>query len=203
MIKLEDRPWWPDLVALKDVLSLREMSARFGAAPAAVSNALKRNGFDRVSSPPGPRERRDPRVKEAAQRALAEAGEMQADTDADGRPQSRGRLAPYRHLIGTKIDREVAELAGVSVSAVTNYRRRHDIPAATRLEAAGPSEPSPDMAPTHTHGILVQGKGFRVTIGGNDFVVVADDIVQAARIACDSQRGRVVRVELLGGAIAA
>lgn len=71
MKKLEDRPWWPELVALKDVLSLRELGERFGAAPAAISNALKRNGMDRNGAPPGPRANRDPSVRKAAEEAVA------------------------------------------------------------------------------------------------------------------------------------
>lgn len=71
MKKLEDRPWWPELVALKDVLSLRELGERFGAAPAAISNALKRNRLDRNGAPPGPRANRDPAVKRAAEEAVA------------------------------------------------------------------------------------------------------------------------------------
>ena len=71
MKKLEDRPWWPELVELKDVLSLRELSSRFGAAPAAISNALKRSGLERNPAPPGPRAKRDPELQKAASEALA------------------------------------------------------------------------------------------------------------------------------------
>ena len=70
MKKLEDRPWWPELVELKDVMSLRELSARFGAAPAAISNALKRNNMDRNPAPPGPRDKRDPSLIAKAQKKI-------------------------------------------------------------------------------------------------------------------------------------
>ena len=69
-MKLEDRSWWPELVTLKDVLSLRELSARYGAAPAAIANALRRNGMDRQPAPSGPRANRDQRWQRAAQVAV-------------------------------------------------------------------------------------------------------------------------------------
>lgn len=69
--RLEERPWWPDLVALKDVLSLRELGARFGAAPAAIANALRRNNMDRAAAPPGPRSTRDPEWRRHSEEAVA------------------------------------------------------------------------------------------------------------------------------------
>lgn len=203
MVKLEERPWWPDLVALKDVLSLRELSSRFGAAPAAISNALKRNNLDRVSAPPGPRDRRDPALVAAAARALREAGDVVPEEQVEGAAPLRGRLSSYRHVIGRRIDREVAEMAGVSVSAVTNYRRRHGIAAATR-GGVDDDDDLPDTVPVRSRfGLRLCGRAFRVNIDGSDFVVVAEDIAQAARIACESRRGRVLKVELLGSALAA
>lgn len=58
MRKLEEYPWWSELVALKDVLSLRELAERFDVTPGAISMALKRNDIGRESAPPGPRDRR-------------------------------------------------------------------------------------------------------------------------------------------------
>lgn len=70
MIKLEERPWWPELVEKKDVLSLRELGSRYGVAPAAISNALKRSGLSREAAPPGPRDSRPAERKAAAAKAL-------------------------------------------------------------------------------------------------------------------------------------
>lgn len=72
MKRLEDRPWWPELVSLKDTLSLRELAERFGAAPAAIANALRRNNLDRAPAPPGPRAYRDPAWRAAADAATAQ-----------------------------------------------------------------------------------------------------------------------------------
>ena len=72
MKRLEDRPWWPELVSLKDTLSLRELAERFGAAPAAIANALRRNNLERAPAPPGPRAYRDPAWRAAADAVIAE-----------------------------------------------------------------------------------------------------------------------------------
>jgi len=204
MKKLEHRSWWPELVELKDVLSLRELSERFGAAPAAISNALKRNNLERRPAPPGPRNKRSQASKLEAAAQLERMGLEPLPRDAasqlDDAPQANGggsgggsRLAPHRDLIGKVIDREVAERAGVSVSAVTNYRRRHGIPAATRRVGV-PRVVASGSSSSHC--------GYRVTIGEENFVIVAGNIVEAARIANGSGRGPVQKVELLGHALA-
>lgn len=333
MKKLEDRPWWPELVELKDVLSLRELSTRFGAAPAAISNALKRSGMDRNAAPPGPRAKRDPELQRAAAEAL-EAVETsarkggksarsakpaaapapavvapapKAAKDKGGKGKGKGgkakaakvevvapapakaakvekapvapakapakapaapapvvedkgdaaggsRITPFLHLLGKEIDRKIADMAGVSVSAVTNYRKRHGIGSATGtgpkpapvvkaaakapkaakapvapvapapvveveapvLEAPAPvvvkEAPAPVVevaapvlevpaAPAAPAAPAVAGFGYRVTIGGEGFVVVASDIAEAARRAMEAGRGAVTGVELLGTAI--
>ena len=76
-MKLEDRPWWPELLTLKDVLSLRELALRYEAAPAAIANALKRNGVQRQPAPSGPRANRDPGWQRAAEIAVTVADEWQ------------------------------------------------------------------------------------------------------------------------------
>lgn len=76
MKRLEDREWWPELVALKDVFSLRELAERFGAAPAAIANALRRNKLDRAPAPSGPRVHRSP----AWQKAAADASTRQPES---------------------------------------------------------------------------------------------------------------------------
>lgn len=317
MKKLEDRPWWPELVELKDVLSLRELSTRFGAAPAAISNALKRSGMDRNAAPPGPRAKRDPDLQRAAAEALeavetgtrkggktksskpapaaaVEAPAPKAAKDKGGKdkggkdkakaakvevvaapapapvekakpakaaakvaeapapkakavpapaePADAGggsRITPYLHLLGKEIDRKIADMAGVSVSAVTNYRKRHGIPSATGsgpkpvkaakaakvtkapapvvevpvalvVEAPAPVVETPAPVVETAAPVLAVpvaaatvGFGYRVTIGGEGFVVVAADIAEAARRAMESGRGQVTGVELLGTAIGA
>ena len=156
--RLEDRPWWPELVQLKDVLSLRELATRFGAAPAAISNALRRNGLDRKAAPPGPRANRDPDVARAASEALArvESGEPEA------------------------VEPEVVVAAPVVVT---------------------PVEPEPTPAPVIAAPAI--SRGYQARIGGQEYVIVAASIADAAIIATRSGRGDVTSVDLLGAALGA
>ncbi len=55
---------------MKDVFSLRELAERFGAAPAAIANALRRNKLDRAPAPSGPRVHRSPTWRQAADQAM-------------------------------------------------------------------------------------------------------------------------------------
>ena len=54
MKRIDKQAWWPELIEMKDSLSLRELSERFGASPAAIANALKRNGIKRKAAQAGP-----------------------------------------------------------------------------------------------------------------------------------------------------
>jgi len=177
MKKLEEQPWWSELVAAKDSLSLRQLGERFGASPAAISNALKRNGISRISSPAGPRNRR--------------AGP--APVRRRGRQST---LDQYADEMGTVVDREIAAKAGVTVSAVTNYRRRNNIQAAARR-----GRPRLRQEPVASGSILAREaskSGFKVLVDGEAFVVVADNIAEAATAAAASGRGEVTRIEWIG-----
>ena len=178
MKKVEDHPWWPELLKLKDSLSLRELSERFGASPAGIANALKRNGISRKAAPAGPRK--------------PEKGGT--------RSKRRGRtskLSQFQDQMGKVVDREIAERAGVTVSAVTNYRRRHNIKA-----SGGQGRPRKRPEGTVAPKLRRAGaRGYRVVIGGESFVVIANDIAEAAAAARRSGRGEVTQIELLGRAL--
>ena len=118
MKRLEEQVWWVELLENKDELSLRELSERFGASPAAIANALKRNGIKRRSAPAGPRAKR---------RSAGSAG----SAGSAKRPGRKSVLDKFQQQMGSVVDREIAEQAGVTVSAVTNYRKRHNIKAST------------------------------------------------------------------------
>ena len=115
MKRIDRQAWWPELIEMKDSLSLRELSERFGASPAAIANALKRNGIKRKAAQAGPRK----------------AKKTEAKPKPKKRPGRPSVLDDFQHKMGTLVDREIAEMAGVTVSAVTNYRRRHNIKAST------------------------------------------------------------------------
>lgn len=125
MRKLESHDWWPEMVALKDDLSLRELGEKFGVTPGAIMNAFRRNDIERKPAPPGPRKHRKNRKKSAkADNNLPpEPGE-----GADGRKGSKDvQIEEVAHLLGTVPDREVAEAAGVSLRTVAAYRARKGI----------------------------------------------------------------------------
>jgi transposase len=170
MKKLEQHDWWPELLEMKDQFSLRELSEKFGASPAAIANALKRNGISRTSAPAGPRRARK----------------------STATPKRRGRkskLSQFRDQMGKVVDREIAERAGVTVSAVTNYRRRHNIKASGG-QGRPRKRPEGAIAPKlHRVG----ARGYRV--------VIANDIAEAAAAARRSGRGEVTQIELLGRAL--
>lgn len=125
MQRLESNNWWSDLLGLKDELSLRELSDRFGVTPGAISAALKRTGTRRRPAPPGPR------VARAADDDLppeAGAGTTAASDGGGTRPGSKDHLVEtHRALLGNVPDAEVAKMAGVSVRTIASFRARHSI----------------------------------------------------------------------------
>lgn len=178
MKKIENQRWWPELLAVKDELSLREMSERFGASAAAIANALKRNGIKRKPAPAGPRR---PRATRAS----------------GGRRGRQSKLDKFQDQMGKVVDREIAEKAGVTVSAVTNYRKRNNIKASGKR---GRPRLRPEGGPVATRRPS-GSRGYKVVIGGEAFVVIASDIAEAAAAAAKSGRGEVTHIELLGRAL--
>ena len=89
MMKLEKKTWWPQLVADKDKLSLRELASRYGATAGAIKSALERNGIERVHAPPGPRNRRPTALAAAAAAPApaAKAAPAPAAKRKPGRPK--------------------------------------------------------------------------------------------------------------------
>lgn len=132
MKKLEDREWWPELVALKDVFSLRELAARYGAAPAAIANALRRNKLDRAPAPSGPRVHRSQDWRQAASETLtqvtgvepppAELAAVVTANDEAAFDGAEGRdVRGYRVMINEHpyivVARDVAEAARIATTA--------------------------------------------------------------------------------------
>ena len=106
-------------------------------------------------------------------------------------------MSKFQDQMGKVVDREIAERAGVTVSAVTNYRRRHNIKA-----SAGQGRPRkrPEGAvPPKLR--WVGARGYRVVISGESFVIIANDIAEAAAAARRSGRGEVRQNELVGWAL--
>lgn len=110
----------------------------------------------------------------------------------------RSKLDAFKHLVGKIPDREVAEMAGMTPDGVRMYRHRHGIPAVSTYrktqqkqpEAAPAASPAPATSPAPAAG----ARAYTVTIraGGSDkeYIVLAGDIVQAARRTTDALSAR-------------
>ncbi len=146
------QPWWPELMAKKDTLTLRELSKELGVSPGVISAALKQTNTSRVPHGPGEPSPELHESTEDAQASFAEQevnvsdtsdapapsndGQKNGTTDTPKRPhppKSRPGskdylLAPVFHMLGKVPDREIAKMAGVSMRTVANYRSRHKIP---------------------------------------------------------------------------
>ncbi len=132
MRRLETHDWWPELVDMKDALSLRELAERFGVTPGAISAAFKRSGITRRSAPPGPRALRKRRSDELPPEAGAQWDGAATDDAPNVRPGSKDQqITRFLDLLGEVPDAEVARKAGVSVRTIASYRARHAIGAYT------------------------------------------------------------------------
>jgi len=119
MRRIETFDWWPQLVRMKDELSLRELAEKFEVTPGAISAAFKRTGLARKPAPPGPRARRRGRGDDET--LPPEPGE-----DLSARPGSKDhRILPHAHLLGSVPDADVADKAGVSVRTIASFRARN------------------------------------------------------------------------------
>jgi hypothetical protein len=103
--------------------------------------------------------------------------------------------------MGKVVDRVIAEKAGVTVSAVTNYRKRHKIAPATG-RGRPRRTPAAPAAARSTGRRRVAAQAYSVEIAGEKVVVVASNIVEAAQRASAAGRGEVTKIKLLGPAIA-
>ncbi len=122
MRRIETYDWWPELVDLKDTLSLRELAEKFSVTPGAISAAFKRTGITRRPAPPGPRARRKSRPE--SESLPPEPGEA----NVSARPGSKdSQILPFQDLLGSVPDAEVADRAGVSVRTIASFRSRNGI----------------------------------------------------------------------------
>ena len=187
MRKLEDKPWWPQLVEKKDEYSLRELAEMFGATPGAINTALKRNGITRKPAPPGPRKSRK---KQAA---------AKADVVKRGpRKSTVAKLEPYKDQLGKVADMEIASLAGVSNQTVAAYRKSLGIAATTRR---GPkpkaAPPKAAKAPKKAASAAPKKRGRKSKIAPYDELLgkVADaEIAKKAGVSQNAVRNRRFRM---------
>jgi len=104
------------------------------------------------------------------------------------RRSRRSKLDTHAHLVGRIPDREVAAMAGISPDGVRMYRQRHKIPAYSTYKRSLKAPPKRQARPEVRHA-------FKVLAGGRTYVVLAPDVVAAARQA--QAAGTVERIEPL------
>ncbi len=96
-MRIDQRPWWPELLSLKDTLSLRELGDRFGVTASGINLAFRRLGISKVPAPSGPRSARAKRaaapVARAAKpaRAVSVVSPPPLKQQAQNAPHGRGR----------------------------------------------------------------------------------------------------------------
>lgn len=147
MRKIETYDWWPQLLALKDELSLRELAERFEVTPGAISAAFKRTGTTRKPAPPGPRALRRQQRRDSEVELPPEPGVEVEDFESEHTPRPRpgskdSQILENYELLGAVPDAEVARRAGVSVRTIASFRARHNIPGYT-----GPRRTSSQRGP--------------------------------------------------------
>ena len=118
----------------------------------------------------------------------------------------KSKLDPYLEHVGVLPDREVAEMAGVTPENVRAFRARRSIAAGWRGEGRSWSDPAKGE---DLDGATGQ-QGFAITVstaeGPVDFVVLADDIAQAAamairRLGARGVEGRIQGIRYLAEAL--
>jgi len=114
------------------------------------------------------------------------------------RRSRRSKLDAHVHLVGRIPDREVAAMAGISPDGVRMYRQRHKIPAYSTYKR---SLKAPTRAPTQPRVVTGELHAFQVVVGGRVCVVVAPDVVAAARRVSERGIGTVARIENLGSVL--
>lgn len=171
---LESEAYWPQLVALKDKLSLRQLAKRFHTSPAAIVSALKRTGLSRKAVAP-----RRSSTKASKPEAMARSK----------RPGRVSKVEPFATMLGQVPDRVVAERAGVTVAAVRQFRAKRGIAAAVKA-------PAPAAAPTPQRGawkVLAHAER-----GAVQWVVIASGLSDAARQAQGAGLGEVRSLSWVG-----
>lgn len=148
---------------------------------------------------------------ETADAAAGEAVEVEAVAEPvaeERRPRRsrRSKIDPYRDQVGKVPDSEIAVMAEVTPEAVRMYRRKHDIPASWRDEAAPAPAPAPASAPAPAPAVIAAGsQGYAVSVTNNgetqEHIIIASDIAEAAQQAVARAEGTVTAVRFLGPAL--
>ena len=169
-------------------------------------------------------------VAQSAEAAPVEAAPVEAApveaaaVEAAPAPKRRGKrskIEKFHDLVGQVPDAEVAELAGLGLQSVRNYRKKNNIAAPPKASKAAPAPvvidelevveeaapapvavvaaPAAPAAPAPAATAVVGGTrlAYRVSLGDRTVIVVASDVVDAATQAYASGES-VGIIELMG-----
>lgn len=133
MAKPEEEAWWPEFLAAKDGAPLAALAKRFDVGVGPLAAAMLRTGTRRTPNRAGP---------EAAaakkSRSRRKGREKAAAPEASRRGSKDAKIEPFRDLLGTMPDREVAAKAGVAVRTIASYRNLHGIKGFSRPKQKEP-----------------------------------------------------------------
>jgi hypothetical protein len=245
----DSRPaWWKKALELKDKMDVRELAEHLGVSPGVLTTELRRARVFRRPpvdhARPGSKDERlhavfhllgkvpDNDIAREARVSVRTVAAFRARNKIAGyagprrRPKPRGskesRLEDFRHVVGVLPDRVVAEVAGMSLGAVRNFRIKNGIEPAgrmpkrrinailkdldNRVPADGVSAPAaaPAVEPEPTGPKRAWRARVRVGDETRDVIVVAGDLVHAARRAVAAAGGEdrnVVSLETLGDVV--
>lgn len=196
--KLEELDVWPSILAVKDVMGIREIAKKFNLMPGTVSSAFIRTGTTRIPQ-------RAPEPLPAEKGGVSPSRSAQNGA-GNGPPKSRrrqSRVDAYADLLGKVPDRVIAEKAKVSVQAVRNRRVRLGIPSSRAYGAMQYAELGNKQAgvtgvtpPIHRTLPVDGAKAWKVELRSGEVAFVVGDSIAAAAQATGSHN--VIKLELAG-----
>lgn len=193
--RLETAGAWPRIVAALADASVQEVAAQFEVPAASIQAALRRTTpgrTRRVARPapvevpadePLPPEPDDVSPKKSTRKSKP------LPTDA--------KIEPFRDELGTISDDAVAKKAGVSKWVVRGFRIRQGIPAYDRWAGHEPKNRRRSNS-RRSNGPLLEHVWHVRFADGSERFAVADDLVEAARIAASHGDHPVTGIERLG-----
>ena len=199
------------------------VAAKAGVSVEGVRMYRKRHG---IALEPGARQPRGRKAKvkvvETPETTVAVAVAV-TDIAKPKRRKRRSKIDPFKSQVGVLADKLIAEKAGLSLQAVRQYRRRHNIsapprggaapvvvaatptPAAAAPAAAAPAAATPAAAAPAAAAPATAAWGYSLSIRNGEteenYFLIATSITDAAQQGANSNRGRILGIRQLGPAL--
>lgn len=158
MKRLEENPWWPELVAKKDSMSLRELAKEFGSTAGSINKALKRNGLERKHAPSGPRTTRSDAAPAAAKKT---APKKVAPKKAVAKKAAPKKAAPKKAAAKKVAPKKAAPKAAAPKAAAPKAAKRPG-PKGLRASTAAKLEPYISMLGEVADGEIASMAGISI-----------------------------------------